>query len=227
MLSKWLVYYFWPMVKEPRVGRQIKISLQIRFVIRQISLVPINWLWLVGALQDFWGCIHVLWKVCSDTSVISARVAGWQSMCYIYVITGPHRNWLVVPKKRKVAAGGEGNVILLQCRSILQKGERGWEELPPGPILETQNCLVTELAEGRKEGLENRRWMWKGVQPPTLGILPLWTHAKPRSPVLVSLTWFTFTLGRDPGTIRQKEGYLNVMLKAISLLRNCSQYQEW
>lgn len=78
-------------------------------------------------------------------------------MCYIYVVTGPHGNWLVVPKKQKVAAGGEGNIILLRCRSILQKGKEDEKELPPGPILEIQNCLVTELAEGRKEGLENRR----------------------------------------------------------------------
>lgn len=36
-------------------------------------------------------------------------------------------------------------------------GKEDEKELPPGPILEIQNCLVTKLAGGRKEGLENRR----------------------------------------------------------------------
>lgn len=106
----------------------------------------------------------------------------------------------------------------------VQKHSTEWEkggELPPGPILEIQNCLITGLTEGGKKGLEDRRWMWKeSVKQPTVGILSLWTHAKPRSTVLVSLTSFTFTLGRDPRTIWQKEGYLNAMLNATSLLRN-------
>lgn len=38
--------------------------------------------------------------------------------------------------------------------------------------------------------------------------------------VLLSLTSFTFTLGRDPGTTGQKEGYLNATLHATRLLGN-------
>lgn len=37
--------------------------------------------------------------------------------------------------------------------------------------------------------------------------------------VLLSLTSFTFTLDRDPGTTGQKEGYLNATLHATRLLR--------
>lgn len=39
-------------------------------------------------------------------------------------------------------------------------GDEDEKELPPGPMLEMHNCFVTELTEvteGRKERLENRR----------------------------------------------------------------------
>lgn len=52
-----------------------------------------------------------------------------------------------------------------------------------------------------------------GIKQPPLGTLPA-LHL-----ILLSLTSFTFTLDRDPGTTRQKEGDLNATLHATRLLR--------
>lgn len=125
---------------------------------------------------------------------------------------------LVGPQKQEAAAG-EGKGILMQGRNVLLKGE--WERAASSPVVDVQNCSATELTVGGKRGLENTRWIRREAGEPTaLGILHFWTCAKPRSTVLVSLSSRTFTLGRDPRTIRQKEWYLNAKLNATSLLRN-------
>lgn len=63
----------------------------------------------------------------------------------------------MVPKKQRAAAGGEGNVICRSAGTSCRMGEEDEKELPPGPMLEMHNCFITELTEGRKERLENRR----------------------------------------------------------------------
>lgn len=62
---------------------------------------------------------------------------------------------------------------------------------------------MCSAAWGRQEGLQNQEVNVERFQTPP-GRIP-WDVQKARSMALISLTSFTFTLGRDPRTVRQKE----------------------
>lgn len=64
-------------------------------------------------LESLQGHLGYICQGCTMTELVLHICHHW-----------PHLNsaMAVVPKKQKAPAGGEGNVILLQCRNILQNG---------------------------------------------------------------------------------------------------------
>lgn len=188
---------FWCTVFQPRVQRSLG------------RLVLINRPSLVGALQMFLRLYpHFLGK--------SALIQGRQ--CYMDAITGPLWTppWLVVYSRAESCWKRRGNQL---CHSAgTSHGKRGWGNAASRFQAKNTILLMCSAARGRQEGLQNQEVNVERFQTPP-GRIP-WDVRKARSMALISLTSFTFTLGRDPRTVQQKEEPQHVGLTAARLLSN-------
>lgn len=202
--------------KRAQVGktRKNQFTRKVRYQTSKISTD--NRCWLAGMSQDFWGCIYVLWKYTVTHWLYLPRM---RSTCYVYAITGP--TWtqplLVVPRKQK-AATGEGEIVAVQ--DYPTEWEEDEKELPLGPILIIQNCLVTGLAGGKKERAEKQDEYGEKLSNNQRYRFSPFEHVQEQEAQFWFPSAHSPSFGRDPRTTQQKEGYLNATLNASSLLWN-------
>lgn len=149
-----------------------------------------------------------------------------QSTCYVYAITGPTwTQWLLVVPRKQKAAAGEGEVVAVQ--EYPTEWEEDEKELPLGLTLIIQNCLVTGLAGGGKEGPEENMNMERSCQTINARDSPLLNMCKTRKHSSGFPQPIHLHLVEIPELHNRRKGTWMPLSMPAAYYETCSQYQQW